>query len=311
MGFEEARQAMETPAQQEPKAEPSTGRDTGVSAAPTDNGDLAPDSASTEASNVIDLTKAEKFLWEGKEMTPDELRKSMLFQKDYTKKTQTHAEERRKFEEERTAFVKQQEETEKYETNLDIDIQNVLKDPSLEAKFKEIYPPKYHSELEKSLTQAFGDRTTPDSEVKSLKQQVQTLMGRFQSQDQERAAQAFESEVKANAEVLDSAVSRLSTKYPSAIEDIVLARAEYLSAGIKKDENFSKNFTQMMDQLYKENHQEVESLLATKYKAKVEQQKQANVRGKDIGVGGATPGAAPTKLKLKDVKNHIISTLEQ
>lgn len=316
MGFEDARNAMD--AQKETAApvseaapESSAGQASAAPAASASNGDLAPDSAgSAPEAAVIDLTKAQKFLWDGKEMTPDELRKSILRQQDYTKKTQEVAEQRRKFEEERIAFVRQQEETEKYDSNIDADIENVLRDPSLAEKFKEIYPPKYHGVLEKALNKTFGDENSPNRSAAFLEQRLKSIEGRFQSQDMERSQQAFETEVKANAEILDSTVARLTEKYPHADEDSVLAKAEYLASGIKKDENFANNFSQMMEKLYKENHSFHEKRYQEIYKQNVEKQKQANTRGRDIGKGGATPAAAPTKLKLKDVKNHIINTLD-
>jgi hypothetical protein len=310
MGFEAAQQAMNTaqaaPVETARSAEPANAGEAASAASSTSNGSSAPDSASTAqaASSVLDLTKAEKFLWEGKEMTPAELKKSILRQQDYTKKTQSHAEERRRFEEERRAFVQQQEETEKYNSNLDADIQNVLRDPSLEAKFKEIYPEKYHRHLDQALTKSFGDRSSPDSEVKSLKQQLQ-------AQDAERAKTAFETEVRQHAEILDSNIARLATKYPHADEDSVLARAEYMAASMKKDANFNDNFSKLIEKLYQENHQHHEKRYKEIYGKKVESQKQANAHGKDIGRGGGTPAQAPQKMKLKDVKNHILSTMGQ
>jgi hypothetical protein len=309
MGFEEARQAVEQSTQTPDKAV-ETSSDSGAPASAAGNGDLAPDS-SAKSNDVLDLTKAEKFLWEGKEMTPEELRRSMLRQQDYTKKTQAHAEERRRFDQERQDFIRQQEETEKYNSNLDADVQNVLRDPSLETRFKEIYPEKYHAHLEKALTQAFGESGNPKRNESLLEQRLKSIEGRFQSQDMARSKQAFETEVQSQAEILDSSIQRLSDKYPHADEDSVLARAEHMAAGLKKDENFKDNFFGIMEKLYKENHKFHEQRYQQIYKQNVEKQKQKNAQGRDIGRGGATPGTAPTKIKFKDVKNHILSGLDR
>ena len=308
MGFEAAQQAMNAglPAESTETtqtADPIGGGESTQSTS-TSNGSNAPDAAS----NVFDLTKAEKFMWEGKEMTPDDLRKNLLRQQDYTKKTQQIAEDRRRFEEERRTFIQQQEETEKYNSNLDADIQNVLRDPSLESKFKEIYPQKYHGALDQALTRQFGDKTSPDHEVKSLKQQLQAINGRFQQQDIERAKTAFETEVRQNSEILDSNIARLATKYPHADEDSVLARAEYMATALKKDATFNDNFSKLLEKLYQENHSFHEKRYQQIYKSKVEAQKNKNDLGKDIGRGGGTPATAPTKMKLKDVKNHILAS---
>jgi hypothetical protein len=308
MPFEEAREAMEqglstTPVSDTSKPEGGESLDT------SSNGSLAPDSSASQS--PIDLSKAGKFLWDGKEMTPEELRKSILRQQDYTKKTQAHAEERRKFEEERRQWQEQQEMAQKYEQNFEIDIQNVLKDPSMEARFREIYPAKYHAALEQALVKAFGDPNSPKRNESLLEQRLRSVETKFQAQERERAAQAFETEVSKNAEILDSNIQRLSQKYPSADEDSVLARAEHMAASLKKDASFNKNFSDLMEKLYKENHDFHEKRYAAIYKEKVEKQKQANTRAKDVGRGGATPGTAPAKMKLKDVKHHILSQMGQ
>jgi hypothetical protein len=286
----------------QPSNEPASGSDQ-AGASGSDNGSFAPDSG---GSSPYDLSKAEKVLFDGKEMSTEELRKGYYRQQDYTKKTQSIAEQKRQFEEERRSYQIEQEKAQSFEENLDIDIDNVLKNPSLEAKFKEIYPVKYHKFLDQALKFTFGDKTSPDYEVRTLKEQFKAIQDNIQTQNMERAKQAFEKQVSQDSEILESAISRLSSKYPKAFEDVVLARAEYLAASIKKDANFNANFTQMLEKLYKENHTEIDNLLKREYKQKVESQKQANTRARDVGKGGGTPAAGPTKLKLKDVKNHIL-----
>lgn len=316
MGLEQARAAVESAASTpvstptEDTSPSSTNTDTGVELSPSgSNGSLAPDSAKSSA--VFDLTKAEKFMWEGKEMTPQELKKAMLRQQDYTKKTQQAAEERRRFEQERETWTKQREDAEKFDSNYEIDIQNVLRDPSLEAKFREIYPAKYHALLEKALVQAFGDPNSPKRNESLLEQRLKSIETKFQQQDMERSRQSFEKQVQLDSEILNSNIDRLTQKYPLADEDSVLARAEYMASSMKKDDQFNANFSQLMEKLYKENHQFHETRYKQIYKEKVEKQKQANTRAKDVGTGGATPAAAPTKLKLRDVKNHILNTMGQ
>ena len=306
MAFEEVKEAIDQSLA--PKTENTT--ESGIeTASGSSNGGLAPDSDRT--AQVFDLTKSEKFMWDGKEMTPDELRKSMLRQQDYTKKTQIHAEERRKFESERQQWLEQQEMTQKFDQNFEIDIQHVLRDPSMEARYREIYPPKYHQALEQALVKAFGDPNSPKRNESLLEQRLRSVETKFQAQDRERQSQAFETEVSKNAEILDSNIQRLSQKYPHADEDSVLARAEHMANSLKRDASFNKNFSELMEKLYKENHEFHEKRYQTIYKEKVEKQKQANTRAKDVGRGGATPGTAPAKMKLKDVKNHILSQMGQ
>ena len=321
MGFEAAQAAMNQAPATESQAQSASpqGQESSMSDS-SSNGDLAPDSSSS--SNVIDLDKAERFRWEGKEMTPKDLKEGFYRQQDYTKKTQAIAEqrrqqtqaiaeERRQFEEERRQYMAERESTEKYESNIDADIQHVLRDPSMIDKFKEIYPQKYHAKVEQALRQTFGEENSPKRNENLLEQRLRSIEGKFQSQDMERAKQAFEKDVQSNTEILESNIARLSTKYPNADEDSVLARAEYMASDIQKDQNFEKNFSQLLEKLYKENNQFHEERYKKIYSQKVEQQKQANTRGRDIGKGGATPQAAPVKMKLKDVKNHILGSMGQ
>ena len=309
MAFEEVKEAIESKDFSQPSPETTEGsQDTSAS-----NGSLAPDAEATESKNsaVFDLTKAEKFMWDGKEMTPKELKAAILRQQDYTKKTQAHAEERRRFEQERTEWTTKQEQEKLYTDNYEIDIQNVLRDPSKESRFKEIYPVKFHNLLDQALAKNFGTPNTPKRNDSVLEQRLRSVEGKFEQRERELAKTAFEESVSTNTEILDSNIQRLSQKYPSADEDSVLARAEHMAASLKKDATFNDSFSKLMEKLYKENHTFHENRYKQIYKATVEKQKQANTRGKDIGKGGASPGTAPQKMKLKDVKNYILSTMGQ
>lgn len=308
MAFEEVKEAIENKDFSSPTdAAPTDGASPEASAS---NGALAPDSDAA-ASAVFDLNKAEKFLFDGKEMTPKELNAMILRQKDYTKRTQAIAEERRRFEQERTEWTQKQEQEKLYTDNYEIDIQNVLRDPSKESRFKEIYPVKFHNLLDQALAKHFGDPNSPKRNDTVLEQRLKSVEGKFEQRERELAKTAFEESVATNAEILDSNIQRLAQKYPMADEDSVLARAEYMASSLKKDATFNDSFGALMEKLYKENHAYHDNRYKQTYKANVEKQKQANTRGKDIGKGGASPGTAPQKMKLKDVKNHILSTMGQ
>src|SRR3954464_16064772 len=78
---------------------------------------------------MVDLESLEKFRYAGREMTPKELQQAVMLQSDYTRKTQQLAEER------------------KYYDNLSADLSAVAQNPQLAAKFKEVYPEKFHDYL--------------------------------------------------------------------------------------------------------------------------------------------------------------------
>ena len=306
MAFEEVKEAIENKDFSEPKTEATPTE--GSAEASASNGSLAPDSDKA-ASAVFDLNKAEKFLFDGKEMTPKELNAMILRQKEFTKKTQALAEERRRDQQEKQEWKQQQEQEKLYTDNYEIDIRNVLMDPSKESRFKEIYPVKFHNLLDQALAKQFGDPNSPKRNDTVLEQRLKSVEGKFEQREREIAKAAFDESVATNSEILDSNLQRLSQKYPLADEDSVLARAEHMASSLKKDASFNEGFSKIMEKLYKENHTLHENRYKSIYKEKVEKQKQANARGKDVGAGGATPGAAPAKMKLKDVKNHILGTM--
>lgn len=219
--------------------------------------------AAPSAQQVSDLESMSKFRFGGKEWTPKEFQGAYMMQADYTRKTQQLAEER------------------KYYDNLDADLKSVKSNPQLAAKFKEIYPSKFHGYLDYLSSQA--------QPAQGQNQQNQyanidpTVMTRFQALEADMNQRKVDA---INAE-LDARFKTLSEKYPYADEEAAIARAQAAhTKGIKLDD---KSWEQIWKAV---NDKNVE--LFKKYgSAQVNKQKSANLKGKDAASGGGIPGLAP------------------
>ena len=222
----------------------------------------------SQAQAILDLDKAEKFRFDNREWTAKELKDSMMFQSDYTKKTQALSEER------------------KYYDNLAYDLDAVKQNPDLAEKFKGIYPEKFHKLLgyvstpPQTQTPANNPVSQQPPEVSQWIKRLETVEGRFKEQ-----------EVSAINAELDAKFSKLSEKYPMADEEAVIARAQsYMDQGHKLDDK-------SWDKLWSAVHEKNQKLADQYYANKVKQQTSANQKGRDIAAGGGTPGRAPVKAR--------------
>jgi hypothetical protein len=85
---------------------------------------------------VADLSKFEKFVLDGKEMTIEELKKERMLEADYRRKTRELAEER-----------KQHSESAKFDVNYRKDLKVIKAQPWRAAEFYKVYPPEFHDEV--------------------------------------------------------------------------------------------------------------------------------------------------------------------
>lgn len=232
---------------------------------------------------IVALDKLERFKFGDREFTPETLRKSMMFQSDYTKKTQA---------------LKQ---VDGYYKNLQYDLDHVRDNPKLADKFKEIYPKEFWKFLnyvvkqeDKPQGQAAGQQTTQQQKFE-LPKEVQDRLNRVESYVKEKEVERFDAQI-------DSTFAKLSQKYPDGNEEIVLARAQAML-----DQNPDMELNEAAwERLWKQSHEQIAGLIKKKQEAMFNAQKSANTKAKDIGAGGGTPGAAPVRVKFKDVQEQII-----
>lgn len=246
--------------------------------------------AETQAA-IMELDKLEKFKYQGKEWTLKDLEKAILRQSDYTKKTQSLAEERKAFEQER-----------KYAENLHADLQFVRNNPTQETinQFLKLYPEKYHGALKQVLDEVNGQTKT-----ESPRQQVPNYDIETASRLQKLEAFYHEQEIAKNTQMINSMVDKFSKQYPDAIPRLAIADVyEAMNQGVKVTEQTWEDAFKAVDEQMKE-------VVKNKYGDLVKKQTQANAKARDVDPGGGTVGRAPQKFNsLADVTKHAIQDLQ-
>lgn len=229
--------------------------------------DAAPD---TKVSDILDIGGVEKFKFKDKEWTPQDLEKAILMQSDYTKKTQAIAQER------------------KFYDNLAIDLNRVKADNSLAAQFKAVYPGKFHAYLDHVLRNQEEQKSEQkqnqaQEQYAKLDPKTEERLARFEQDLQERRIEAINSE-------LDQKFEKLSKKYPFADEETAIARADAYLKSLAEGETITE---EAWDQIFKSVHDRNQKRYDEFYSKRVQEQKSANARGRDVAPGGGTVGHAP------------------
>ncbi len=231
-------------------------------------------SVSTEP---VDLDVVTKVKWEGKEYTPTDFRKMMMRQEDYTRKTQSLS------------------ETQKYYNALQYDFVAVRENPKLAQEFLKMYPETFHKYLDAVMPKDW--KTGAQEEKGNLPPEIDARLSRFENYIREQ-------EVSAEEAKIDNLTSKLSQKYPEAIEDVVLARAQ---AFVESGRNLSQ---EDWDKLYKTSHDFMVKKMTEKQNNNFNAQKNANQKGRGIGPGGGTPGQAPRRLSFNEATEAAIKDLK-
>lgn len=251
-------------------------------------GESAPESSEGQAESILDLDTVERFKFSGREWTPKDLQSAHMMQQDYSRKTQALAEDR------------------KYSDNFAYDASKVLEDPSLLSKFAEIYPEKYVQILQEVL-QNKGTQTQSKVGAQATTQldpdiakKISKMEKFIQSAEQEK----FQTDVQKYETEIDQMINKFTPKYPLADQSVVLAQAELLH---NRGEKLTAD---VWEKIYKHVHGSEEKKFNEHYKKQFDSQKQANLRGKDVAIGGGIPSQAPEKMSLKDVKTKMIQDMQ-
>ncbi len=240
---------------------------------------------------VFDLSKAEKFLFEGKEYTLDQLKKERLMMSDYTRKTQEIAEERRQIETERNLTQ-----------HFKADLPKVLQNPDLIGEMARHYPPEMVALARQFLEmtprqqqEAMGQGTGFDP--KSIQKLVEPMMKPLQDK-----IDRYETETLTKQ--LDSIYSTMKGKYPSADEEFVTARLQAL------DHQRIPITQEKIEETFKYFHDKDLQAKDSYHKEQLKKQSEATKKAKDVASGGGTPGVGPKRLKLSEVpgalKEHLL-----
>lgn len=255
---------------------------------------------------MTDLGKLERFLYEGKEWTPKDLKNAILMREDYTRKTQELSKARESVETNR-----------KYADNLHYDLQKVIDNPALMAEFKKIYPKQFHNVADRLLEKYSGPQTSQNSTHQAPTQLPREIMDRLNKIDEigEKLSasenKAKEAEIQAVQQQLDGYFDKLSQKYEMADPDIVNSRAIALLERAKQDGSELRITEQLLEKLFKEHQAQVEAKYTGFYETKIKSQKTASLKARDTGRGGEAPTSPPEKLTMKQAKQKLFADLER
>lgn len=245
---------------------------------------------------LLDLDKHEKFRWQGKEWTRDELEHSIMFQNQYTRKTQELAKQR------------------DYVLNAPADYEKILRNPALVADFKKIYPKEYHEyaermvELSKSYFQPNKQETSQEAQKQTNSQLPPEVVNRLDRIEQtltQREQEVYEARVESYKKEVDQICDKLSVKYKFADVDAVLAGAQSISSeGRPLDEK-------SWDQLFKASNDFHQKRYESYQKELFDKQKTASGKAKDMGQGGGIAGQAPKSFrKMEDAREAMLAHIE-
>jgi hypothetical protein len=258
----------------------------------TDNTQTPVETSEQKAEALAELEKIGKFQYQGKTWTVGELEKAILRQQDYTKKTQSVAEERKAIEEDR-----------KFYDNLYYDLEKVKANPKLANEFISLYPEKFHSYLENVLSQ-INTREQTQQETQPTPTYAQPdikLLSRLDRLEKTYQAQ----EVEKQSAIIQKTMDEMTKKYPDALPDACLARAyEAHQAGVKMT-------NETWEEIYKTNDKQMKDWAKARYGDLVKKQTTANAKARDVDPGGGVVGRAPkTFSKFDDITNNMIETLK-
>ncbi len=288
MNFDQVRQEMDngTPAEKPDNvAAPSVETSSEEKTLSSRSSDLAPDS---NQPSMAELEKMERFKFDGQEWTPKDLKNAILRHNDYTRKTQELAENRKSVETEQL-----------YRDNFRVDFKKVLQDPDRMNDFRQAYP-SHWVELAETLLEKEQSAVQPQSVQQNatagagLDPKIMKDIDYIKNTFQQREIEALEKS-------LDAEFLKLGQKYPSANQELVLARAQILSdkkVDILQNGKLEEIFKTLHDQESTREKQWRENML--------KEQKTANARGRDIGKGGGTPGKAPEKMNFRQAREKML-----
>lgn len=274
MGLEQAREQMNESLNQETSSQ---------SALPQES--ISQDGGQkTAEEKLLELDSVQKFKFNGKEWDPKELQKSIMLHSDYTKKTQSLAQERQRLAEEQ-----------KFDLNLRYDLENVLRDPSLASEFKKLYPKEYHTLLDTYLQKAgLADQEKPVNQVPP------EIANRLATIEQ----QLHEKDVEKNIAEIDATIEKLSKEYPRADIELVISRVKALS------DQGHKITSDAWKEVFKWSENRNLEAYKKYYSDEFKKQKEASQSAKDIQPGGGVPGQAPVVPKnLKEAREAAIAAL--
>jgi len=259
---------------------------------------LAPDvreADKSQAPGLTDLEKLERFRFNGRELTPKELKSQLMAHKDYTQKTMELKEAR------------------KFADNFHHDLRTLLSQPNRLADFKKIYPAEYVQAAEEIL-QMRGQSTGQVPQQENQQQSNQDNLPPQMKQALEKI-ERWDSEIKeantaAITQMLDTLHGSLAQKYPFADSDVVDLRVNAaIEKGLKVDKD---SLPKILEKAYQQHDEAMKAKWAAQQKSKVEEQVKAGRKAQDTGRGGSMPGQPPRKYsKFAEIREEALRQFDK
>lgn len=247
----------------------------------------SPETINQALKDLVDLDKHERFRWQGREWTRQELTDGTLMRADYSRKTQ------------------ELQEARKYADNFDADLSKVVENPALFDEFRKIYPKRYIQAAQRIIDRLEPQNKpapTPTNSTTSLKDNptIRELL-EWKSEVEQSVKEA---RTQANLQWLDSQHEKMSPKFPLANAELVDKR---LGDMLSQDKNL-KVTEALMETLYKKASEDADSLYKSHYKKQVDEQKKASAKAKDVGRGSGVTSKEKS-LTMKEARqalfNHV------
>jgi len=222
---------------------------------------------------AFELDGVSEFSFGGEKYTPDRFQEILSQYKTYESQ------------------VKEASENKKFEENLETDIDNVLHNPHLAQRFKEVYPKKYHGIIDRFLktgqAPAQGQSQNSQQQSGGIPKELLPVVDDVKFLKEH----VFKAQVETANAKLDALLPPIFKKYPLANEEQVYARAE---AALAKGQSLSDA---AWERLIRESHEGITKKADEFYNQKLKSQLEKGKQGRDVGPGGVTPGQAPRKAK--------------
>jgi hypothetical protein len=260
-------------------------------------GNQSQQEAKEQAQALFDISKAEKFLLEGKEITREQFLKERMLHSDYTRKTQEFAKERQAWEEARA----QEQEQQTMRMDFEADKRIVRDDPTRIGELTQHYPREWVDSFRREL---LGQQSQPTREVSAAlaRDEIESIIeSKFKNYDEKVENAKLVGE-------LENIFTDLKSTYPAMkdgrMERFVLTELQAI------DERGEKIDRKVIEDTTKSLIDWISQGKISHTRETMKQQSEANKKAKDIGSGGGTPGQAPAKLKLGEVKGALMNHLQ-
>lgn len=235
----------------------------------------------SEAQQLVDLDGMSSFKFQGETYTPDQFAEFFQNSQKYGEASQY------------------QQDHEKFLANVDVDIEKVLRDPSLQSSFESTYPKSFHKLLHRELSRT-GQETGAQNVNQQPQQLPKELIDRLSKVDM-MEQRLYQQDVQAASSKIDALLPPLLAKYEMADEDKVLIEAEKLL-------NRGQKVTDATwERLVREDHEKTQKRADKVYGAKLKAQIEKGKQGQDTGAGGITTGQAPPRRTMEQAREAMIA----